>query len=302
MIQHPQTKRILIAGSGGQVGWSLQQNFQLNHCELIAPNEAELDITKESDIKAAIDQHRPDIIINAAAYTAVDQAEHEKESVFYVNAVAPLLLAEQCEKSGISLIHFSTDYIFDGEKLSPYIEEDPPNPVNLYGESKLQGELGIQSVLQQHIILRVSGVFCQHGRNFVKTILKLAKEKSSLSIVSDQITCPTPAIDIAAVVWNIVSQVLNSNPAWGTYHYCAAPAISWYDFAKRILAEANKFTTLKTKELKQISSEEYNAAVKRLKNAVLDCSKINKTFGISQIPWEIELTKMIRHEVENKHA
>ncbi len=286
-------KHILITGEHGQVGWSLQQTCP-NNITLIVPEENELDITKQADIRHAIKNYKPDFIINAAAFTAVDNAEKEKELAMQVNAEGPSLLAQHCEENKIPLFHYSTDYVFDGEKDSPYTEEDKPNPINVYGESKLLGEQNIQHRLEQHIILRLSGVFCSHGNNFVKTILRLSETKEELSVVSDQITCPTPAIDIATVTWKIIEKTLQISSLWGTYHYCASPAVSWQQFALDIIADAQKIKPLKIKRIKPITSAEYNSPAKRLANAVLSCKKIENTLGITQIPWHIELGKMIK--------
>lgn len=286
--------RILITGANGQVGWSLQKTCPTKQIELIAPQEDKLDITNQTHIENAINLYQPHFIINAAAYTAVDKAEQEKEIAMRVNAEGPLLLAQTCYKNNIPLFHFSTDYIFDGEKKSPYTELDQPNPINVYGQSKLIGEQNIRKHLREYIILRISGVFCFHGNNFVKTMLKLAQEKTELSVVSDQITCPTPAIDIAHVAWVIINKLLQGQNEWGTYHYCATPPVSWHQFANEIISQARKYRSLKTEHIKSISSEEYKSAAKRLKNAVLNCEKIKAVFGIDSIPWHIELNDMIR--------
>ena len=217
--------RILITGANGQVGWSLRHTHPSSDLLLIAPDESQLDITRLADIEKNIEKHSPDMIINTAAYTAVDKAETDQEKAMQVNAEGPLLLAKTCKKANIPLIHFSTDYIFDGKKKTPYLENDTPNPLNVYRKTKLLGEKNVRDNLEKHIILRVSGVFCVHGHNFVKTMLRLAEEREILSVVDDQITCPTPAIDIATVIWQIASKIFDEKNRWGTYHYCATPTI-----------------------------------------------------------------------------
>ncbi len=286
--------RVLITGANGQVGWSLQKTCPTEQIELIAPKESEFDITNQSHIENAIDTYKPHFIVNAAAYTAVDKAEEEKEIAMQVNAEGPLLLAQTCHKKNIPLFHFSTDYVFDGKKESSYTEADQPNPINIYGKSKLIGEENIREHLQEHIILRVSGVFCSHGNNFVKTMLKLAQERTELSIVSDQVTCPTPAIDVSNVVWMIINKVLSGQQDWGTYHYCATPPVSWHQFATEIITLARELKPTKVEQINAISSNEYKCAAIRLKNAVLDCTKIKSTFAIDSIAWKIELNNMIR--------
>lgn len=286
-------KKILIAGQAGQVGWALQQTVPHDQYAVIAPTEAVFDITDYDAIHHILDQYKPDWLINAAAYTAVDKAETEQETNFRVNAIGSKLLAEACSHYHIPLFHFSTDYVFDGKQLDAYKETDIPHPINEYGKAKLAGEVAIQEALAEHLILRVSGVFCEHGHNFVKTMLRLFQEKEKLDIVDDQITCPTSAMDIAKTVWKIIANINNTQQGWGTYHYCSTPPVSWFQFAEDILKEAATKTTVVTKTLNKISSMQFNAPAERLKNAVLNCDKIKKIFNIDQPSWQIAIRELI---------
>ena len=200
-----------------------------------------------------------------------------------------LELAMACAEAQIPLIQLSTDYIFDGNQTSPYTETDPANPLNIYGESKWLGEEAVRQHLPEHIILRVSGVFSEFGSNFLKSILRLAKEKEELRIVTDQITCPTYAGEIASALFSIIDKT----PAWGTYHYCSDKPISWYDFARAIVNEAKKHTTISTKKINAIPTTDYPTPAKRPLNAVLDCSKAKAQLSLNLTNCLDELPRLI---------
>ena len=218
--------KILITGSDGQVGSALRAHVAAKNFHLIACNRENMDITNPVSIQQAISQFSPDIIINTAAYTAVDKAETHIEEVMQVNHIGTEHLAIACKRNNIPLIHLSTDYVFDGSNTLPYRENDTANPINVYGKSKWLGEQSIREHCEQHIILRVSGVFSEYGNNFMKTILRLANERKELNIIADQITCPTYASHIANVIYSLIPNL----HTWGTYHYCDAPAVSWHEF------------------------------------------------------------------------
>lgn len=284
---------ILITGGNGQVAWDLKQQAQaLGH--VVAPSKAELDITEPGSLAAVISQTKPDLIINAAAYTAVDKAEQEIDKAMQVNVVGPSLLAEACTAQQIPLIHISTDYIFDGQKNAAYTEDEPANPVSVYGESKWQGEQAVRNHCANHIILRVSGVFGFHGHNFVKTILRLAQEQEELRIVADQITCPTPAADIASAIVAIAGQAfINRDIAWGTYHYCSTPPVSWYDFTRAIIASANDRLPLQVKTLTPVITAEFPRPAKRPPYSVLAAEKIKQHFNLHPKPWQEGIDNLI---------
>ena len=281
--------KILITGGNGQLALALRHHPQAHLFHVISCARDTLDITDNASIKHAIDKHTPDIIINTAAYTAVDKAEQEEELALRANHVGAQNIAVACKKNQIPLIHISTDYVFDGIKNAPYVEDDATNPLNVYGKSKLLGEQAIREQHDQHIILRVSGVFGEYGNNFMKTMVKLAREKKELRVVADQFTCPTSARDIASAIYTIAK-----NPAhWGTYHYCSADPVSWHDFAVAVITEAETHYPVLVECIKGITTAEYPTAAKRPAYSVLDCTKIGINFGVYQPSWMVALKNIM---------
>lgn len=273
---------VLITGSDGQLGNALRAHPAVGEFQITACGRSNMDITSAASINNAILQFSPDFIINTAAYTAVDKAEKEAELAMSINHIGAKYLAIACKKNQIPLIHLSTDYIFDGTKTSPYLEDDAATPVNLYGESKWLGEQAVREQCEQHIILRVSGVFSEYGSNFMKTILRLAAERKELNIVADQITCPTYAGNIASVIYSIIKKQTHK---WGTYHYCDSPPVSWHQFADAIIHQAKPHHALIVEKINAITTAEYPTLAKRPAYSVLDCSKIKKEYGIQQTEW-----------------
>ncbi|OGT21032.1 MAG: dTDP-4-dehydrorhamnose reductase [Gammaproteobacteria bacterium RIFCSPHIGHO2_02_FULL_42_13] len=290
------TRNVLITGGGGQLAWDLMNSMCPFPLELTELPLEQLDITKETDVERAFATYQPHLIINTAAYTAVDKAEEEKALAFKVNRDGAGLLAKLCKQHRLPLLHLSTDYVFDGEKKFAYLENDPVNPISVYGQSKWGGEEVVRKQLHEHIILRVSGIFGVHGHNFVKTIIKLAGQRDSLDIVHDQTTCPTPAADIADALLQIANNILCSNQIinWGTYHYCSSPSVTWHDFAAVIIEEAANYQTLTVKTLNAITAKQLNLLAKRPGYSVLNCDKIFNEFGIARPNWKIGLTRVIR--------
>lgn len=227
--------KVLVTGGNGQVGQNLQKYAQDFNVQVTTFGSKDLDITCAESIGRAISRVRPDVIINAAAYTAVDKAESDKEKAYLVNETGPKLLAQACDGQNIPLFHISTDYVFDGSKDAPYNEFDPVNPQTIYGASKEAGERVVRSNLQKHIILRTSWVFSAEGSNFVKTMIKLAKERDQISVVDDQFGGPTSADSIAYLLLAMASR---KDLEWGTYHFSQQPYVSWYEFAVSIFKEA----------------------------------------------------------------
>lgn len=270
---------ILITGGHGQLASALQYHPQAFAFSLIVLSREQLDITDAASVKKALETYQPDIVINTAAYTAVDKAEIESEQAMLINHYGARELAIACTRKNIPLIHFSTDYIFDGNQLAPYTEESTATPLSVYGESKWLGEQAIREHCPQHIILRVSGVFSEYGNNFVKTIFRLAHEHAELKIVADQISCPTYANDIAEAIYKILSV---DEISYGTYHFCSHEPMSWHQFAVSIVAEAETLAPVKTQKILPITAAEYGAAAKRPAYSVLNCDKIHFTYGIEQ--------------------
>ena len=279
--------KILIVGGQGQLACALQAHPRASLFNLVAAPHALADLTNPHSLHDAIANHQPDVVINTAAYTAVDKAETEKELALNVNHLGSKNLAILCEQLKRPLIHLSTDYIFDGKQRQPYREEDEVNPINWYGESKWLGEQAIRQYCERHFILRVSGVFSEYGSNFFKTLLRLAKEKDPIRVVNDQITCPTYAGDIANVLFTLAEQ----EGAWGTYHYCSQEAASWYEFACAVIAQAAKWQPLQTTRIQAITTKEYPTAAKRPPHSVLDCDKLYQQFNLIQPSWSHSLTQ-----------
>ena len=288
--------RILLIGGTGQVGSEVFSAFNKNKIECISPSSKELDITDNRKIEATISNNLPlDFVINASAYTAVDLAEDESDLAFAINRDGPQFLAQSCSKHGIPLLHISTDYVFDGSALKPYVEEMEVSPLGIYGKSKADGEQAIRQCLPAHIILRTAWVYGANGNNFVKTMLRLGQKHSELRVVGDQAGCPTSAVDIADTIIKLVKQMQGtskSDERWGTYHYCSAGSTSWAEFAKKIFSAARKIMpSYPVTEVISIATSEYPTKATRPKYSVLDCRKITSTFAINAPLWSASLLR-----------
>ena len=278
--------KILITGTNGQVGHALMQ--QLNDHELVGLTRQDCDLTKPDQIRKAIDQHQPDLIINPAAYTKVDQAEDEPELAFQINLDAPKVMAEKAREYDIPFIHFSTDYVFDGKKKGTYKEDDPTNPLGVYGASKWAGEEAIQNVGGQFYIFRASWVYSEIGHNFYLTMKRLSMERDELSVVSDQVGVPTTSKFIAKQIKKIIPGVTAATP--GIYHLVPDGSCSWYGFAKAILREVTpEFDEAK---IFPIMSEDFHTKAKRPMNSILDNCKTKATFMLEFDDWKTELKKL----------
>jgi len=284
--------KILITGAGGQVGQELANADTT--CEIIALTRSELDITHKISVREAVHAHQPDIIINAAAYTAVDKAEQEPKRAYAINRDGVKYLAQACAKNSIPLLHISTDFVFDGEKKTAYTEDDSIAPLGVYSQSKAEGEVILRELLPEHINLRTSWVFSSTGNNFVKTMLRLGKERDQLNIVSDQQGCPTSASSISETLMLIAHRYLEGKLIpWGTYHYSNQPVTTWYEFAQAIFAQASSIDNRRTPKLNPIPTSEYPTPARRPLNSELDCEKIEKAFGIIRPDWHDELMKVL---------
>lgn len=282
--------RILITGANGQVGHELKRTLAPLGT-LLCCDRAQLDLRYTENLATQLQNLQPDIIVNAAAYTAVDKAEGDVDTAYKVNAEAPAALATWALKRDALLIHYSTDYVFDGEKNGPYVETDPVNPQSVYGTSKLAGEQAITISGVSHAILRTSWVFGVHGSNFLKTILRLGHEKESLNVVADQIGAPTPAALLADVTAKVVQQYRQSPRMFpsGLYHTTSAGKTSWYEYARlviRLAEEQGLPLKLTHADIHPISSDAYPARAKRPLNSRLDCSKLRSTFDIHLRDWQ----------------
>jgi dTDP-4-dehydrorhamnose reductase len=289
--------KILLTGSKGQVGFELQKKLSLLG-EVIATDREELDLADADAIKKFINQTKPDIIINPAAYTAVDKAESEPDLAYLINVIAPEVLAVKAAELDIPLVHFSTDYVFDGLKKGAYLETDPTNPQSVYGKTKCEGEEKVRTH-KKHIILRTSWVFGVHGNNFLKTMLRLMQEKESLNIVGDQWGSPASASMLSDVTSKIVDTILkNKNFSdYGTYHVTSDGETNWFEYASLIASELIKLN-VKIKcgpdQIHSIFTSEYPTAAKRPPNSRLNTDKLKETFVLDLPDWEAEVKKHIK--------
>lgn len=277
---------IVVTGAAGQLGQAIQfVASDYTDCQFIFASSSDLDITNQERVNLFFEENKIDFCINAAAYTAVDKAEIETEKATAVNVVGPKNLAIACKKHQVKLIHISTDFVFDGTATRPYIETDQTNPIGFYGKTKLDGELAIAATMDEYFIIRTSWVYSQFGNNFMKTMLRLASERDTLSIVNDQIGSPTNAVDLAKAILKIITHF---KPLYGIYHFSNEGIASWFDFAKEIF-RINKVTI----ELNPIPTEAFPTPAKRPKYSVLDKSKIKNVFGIVIKEWKEALQQTI---------
>jgi len=283
---YPPHSHVLITGANGQVGWELLRRAGACRLPFLGGTREDLDITRAHLVHEEILDTRPALVVNAAAYTAVDRAEEEPDAAYAVNRDGVVNLAQACTVAGVPLIHLSTDYVFDGDKPGSYTEDDPVCPVNVYGKSKEAGERALRERLRRHVILRTSWVYGVHGNNFVKTMLRVGRERDQLRVVADQQGCPTAAGDIADTVIALANRILEGGDdfAWGTYHYAGAGVVSWHGLAEAVFAVAAAHWE-RTVEVVPISTADYPTAAKRPMNSVLDCGRIEATFGIRPRRW-----------------
>jgi len=287
----------LVTGGSGQLGRELRRVLS-RQGDVIAPSRSELDLASPVSIREVIRRVKPSVIVNAGAYTAVDRAESERDVCFAVNAVAPAVLADEARDINAALVHFSTDYVFDGTKLDPYVETDQPLPLNAYGQSKLEGERAIAASEAAWVVLRTSWIYSAYGKNFLTTVLRLARERAELCIVDDQIGSPTPATAIAAATASLINRARQRTEDIGeairadrgVYHYASSGWTSWCGFARAIL-DAFPDADRRALAVRAIETQEYATPARRPANSRLDSSRILETFGLSTLPWNDELAR-----------
>jgi dTDP-4-dehydrorhamnose reductase len=283
--------KILLTGCNGQVGWELARAL-LPLGEVIAVNRSQADLSDPDGLRRIVQKLNPDVIVNPAAYTAVDKAETERDLAFLINAEAPRVLAEEAAKNASLLIHYSTDYVFDGTKHAPYTEDDATHPVNVYGQSKLAGEQAIQATGADHLILRTSWVYAARGQNFLKTILRLAAEREELNIVADQIGSPTWARLIAETTSHVLRQSLLERQqggfSSGIYNLTSTGETSWHGFAQAIVENVRQQGTqpLKNRIINPIPTTDYPVPAKRPLNSRLSTSRLEQRFGLKMPTWD----------------
>jgi dTDP-4-dehydrorhamnose reductase len=285
--------KILVFGASGQIGREVCRAAWPPRYAILPLDRKAVDITKSAAVSAMLARETPDLVINLAAYTAVDRAESEPEVAWAANCAGAAHIAGACDESATPLVHLSTDYVFDGRKTGPYREEDAVGPLGVYGRSKEAGERAVRAAVARHMILRTAWVFGAYGANFVKTMLRLAAERPVLRVVADQRGCPTAAADIAAALMVIAGHIERGEAKWGTYHFVGAGAASWHSFAQAIFDQAAPQLAA-CPQVEPITTEQYPTPARRPMNSVLDCRKIEEVFGISSPPWRTALATVIR--------
>lgn len=291
-------RNVVVIGSAGMLGAELVEALKSAGLKTVALGRPEIDITRPENLRSALGRvAAPGLIINCAAYTAVDKAESEPEAAFAANRDGPANLADECRRLEIPLIHISTDYVFDGKSRRPYKEDDAVNPINVYGLSKQQGEDAVRSMLAEHIIVRTSWLYGARGRNFVKTILKLGLERDELKVVCDQHGCPTWSYDLAGCLVRIAQRVLSGpqDVPWGTYHFCGKGGTTWYDFAVAVLTEAQRRQPRPggSARVSPVPTSAYPTVAARPMYSVLDCSRIEAAFGVAPPVWKQSVERCV---------
>ena len=293
----------LLFGAGGQLGRELVRSSAARAVPLVALSRADADIADQAAVHSALGRHVPSLVVNAAAFTKVDAAENETEAAQRGNELGPAVLAAACAAIDVPIIHISTDYVFDGSKAGPYLEDDPIAPINAYGRTKAAGEHAVRATARKHVILRTSWVYGEFGQNFLKTMLRLTATRDELRVVADQQGCPTSTADLAAAILSIAPRLMANENVWGTYHYAGGGVTTWHGFASRIVATQAPITGRAPRVI-PISTRDYPTSAKRPANSVLDCGKFARTFGFSGRPWAEEADRITRALVlaEERHV
>ena len=287
--------KVLVVGRTGQMAHELRRatwpaGFTVDFLDL-----AQLDLARPAEARETVRRARPQIVVNAAAYTAVDAAESDRAMAFAVNRDGPAALADACRDIGAALVHVSTDYVFDGSKAGPYREDDPVSPLSVYGASKAAGDAAVRARLDRHVILRTAWVYSPVGRNFVKTMLRFGAERDKLGIVDDQQGCPTAAADLATAAIDICAAISAGRAdiekgGFGTFHFCGGGTTTWYGFAREIFRGATQRGLRTPAVVEPIATEAYPTPAPRPRNSVLDCGKIERVYGIVAPPWQESLS------------
>jgi dTDP-4-dehydrorhamnose reductase len=292
--------KVLLTGSKGQLGQEVEKLGMNAGLDIIPMDLPEIDITDSEMLTQIFSDLKPSIVINAAAYTAVDLAETQKDICYAVNSAGPANLTQLCDKYNARLIHISTDYVFDGKGNTPYQEDDPVSPVNVYGHSKAEGESAVIAGSGKHLVLRTSWLYGRYGKNFVKTMLRMGQEKKVIKVVNDQYGCPTCAYDLAKVIIIIAQQLESKSDTWGIYQYCGNGITTWYDFAVSIFQFAGEIGFNKIPVITSIPTSQFPTAAKRPLYTALDCSKTKSSFGVEIYPWRQSLKKTIQQIIESQ--
>ena len=283
---------ILVFGNG-QLGLELTRAATARGVPLVALSRAQADITDAAAVQAALERHRPSLVVNAAAFTRVDLAETEMEAARQANEAGAAIVAAACAAAGIPLIHLSTDYVFNGSKSEAYVEADPISPINHYGRTKAAGEQAVRAAAPGHVIIRTSWVYGEFGQNFLKTMVRLAATRDELRVVADQHGCPTSTRNLADMILRIAPRLRSGDKVWGTYHYAGSGVTTWHGFASRIIA-AQAPLTGRAPRVTPITTVEFPTAARRPANSELDCTLFERVFGFHGRPWTQEADTITR--------
>lgn len=284
-----------VVGSKGMLARDLCDLLKARGHQVIELDLPELDIRHETQVAQTLRHFSPETVVNCAAYTDVDGAESARELAYAVNRDGACHVAKFCSNLGIPLIHISTDYVFDGKAHTPYREEDEPDPLGVYGRSKLEGEIAVRSAAGPHYIVRTAWLYGVHGKNFVKTMLNLARTRAELRVVADQYGCPTWTMDLAEVLRTFLERIAEGNPApWGTYHFCGKGVATWHGLAEKTIETARLHETLRAERVVAIRTADYPTAAQRPPYSVLDCQKIELALGIEPPAWQESLKLMLK--------
>ncbi len=287
--------RIMIIGGNGQLGWEMARQGRGQADTVVFPLDLpEIDITDTAHIDGHLSDIQPHVVVNCAAYTDVDRAESQVDAAYRVNRDGAANIARACRQHRLPLIHISTDFVFDGAKRTPYVESDPVNPQSVYGQSKAAGDDAVRAHLKQHIIIRTAWLYGAHGRNFVKTMIRLGQDKPELNVVADQHGCPTAAADLAQAMLQICQALPTADDrVWGTYHYCGQGQASWYDLAVAAHDLAKAHGVKIVAHTRPITTAQYPTPAQRPAYSVMDCTRIRQTFAVSIHPWQDSLRRTI---------
>ena len=284
---------ILVLGGHGQLGTELVLQARAANLSLTAAGHNEVDVADPKTIARAIARYRPSLIVNAAAYNNVDKAETQQAAAIRANSLGPSVVAASAKRAGLPMVHISTDYVFDGTKCGAYVESDPTAPLGVYGRTKAAGEAAVRSALPRHVILRTSWLYGEFGHNFLKTMLRLARERDELRVVADQRGCPTSTRDLADAILAVAPRMTAREAIWGTYHFAGTGATTWHGFASRIVA-AQAPLTGRRPHIVPITTAEFLTRARRPANSELDCGLFAATFGFRGRPWTDEADTIVR--------
>ena len=294
---------MLVTGASGQVGRALVAAAPAAGVEVVGLDRAALDVTDADAVRQALALHRPDAVLNAAAYTAVDHAEAEPAQAFALNRDGAAHVARACAEAGAWLVHLSTDYVFDGEGTAPYREDDPVSPLGVYGRSKAAGEAAVRDALPgRHLVVRTSWVFSATGQNFVRTMLRLARERDALHVVADQQGCPTPADDLARDIFTMLQAAVARPDLTGTYHWAGTPPTSWHGLAEAVVDQARRHGPVAVRRVEPIATEAFPTPARRPAWSVLDTAKATSVFGLAPPDWRPALARVVRALAEGEAA